>query len=64
MNITEIVKQARGNRTQQDFGLLIWPNDLPELCRGRIAKYENGFAIPPGDILLKIQELDADREAA
>lgn len=26
--------------------------------RGDVAKYELGYAVPPGDVLLKIQELD------
>jgi hypothetical protein len=55
MNICELIRQIRGELTQEKFGLLVWPDDPPELVRGRIAKYENGFAIPPGDILLRIQ---------
>lgn len=26
--------------------------------RSDVAKYENGFAVPPGDVLLKIQRLE------
>lgn len=65
MTIAEMVKKARGDRTQEEFGLLIWPNDRPELCRGRIAKYENNFATPPGNVLLIILGfLNSDKDKA
>ena len=31
--------------------------------RGDIAKYENGFAIPPGDVLLRIQAAEKQPKA-
>ena len=56
MKINEFVKKVRKKLglTQTEFGQLVGKN------RSTIAKYELGLAIPPGDVLLNIQGLDAD----
>ena len=64
MNISKYVRRVRGDLNQKKFASLIWPDDNPVLARNRIAKYERGFAIPPGDVLLKIQELEKQLKAA
>ena len=45
-------------KTQAEFGSLLWPGIDQKLVRNRIAKYEIGKAIPPGNIILRIQELE------
>ncbi len=54
MNIAKYIKELREklNLTQKGLARKI---GVP---RGNIANYEVGRAIPPGDILLKIQELE------
>lgn len=54
MKISDYVKAIRSHLklTQKDFGNKIGKS------RCSIANYETGRAIPPGDTLLKIQELD------
>jgi len=48
--------------TQAQFGKKLWPKLNIALARSRIAKYESQKVgvnvIPPGDTLLKIQEID------
>ena len=59
MKICEFIKSIRKETglTQAEFGMLVWPGDNLIVVRNRIAKYETDKAIPPGNILLKIQEL-------
>lgn len=54
VKISDYVKTLRSHLklTQKDFGKKIGKT------RCSIANYETDRAIPPGDILLKIQELD------
>ena len=63
MHIMDIAKYIRDLRkklkmTQAELGKAISSN------RDNIANYEIGRAIPPGDVLLKIQALDSDRGVA
>ena len=54
MNIAKYVKSVRAKLglTQKDFAKRL------DTYRTNITNYELGRAIPPGDILLKIQELE------
>ena len=60
MKIPDYIKGVRKKLglTQEQFSKLLSSN------RFNITNYETGRAIPPGDILLKIQALDSDREKA
>ena len=59
MDIAKYIKDLRKKlgMTQLELGEEINSN------RDNIANYEVGRAIPPGDVLLKIQALDPDRKA-
>ena len=59
-NISEYVKKIRlgSGKTQTQFGSLVWPEDDLVNVRNRVAKYEIGQAIPPGDVIFKIQEIE------
>ena len=43
--------------TQAEFGKKVWPGDDVFLVRNRIAKYETGRAMPPGDVILNVQKI-------
>jgi len=64
MDIRKLIKEKRGRRTQEEFGLLVWPNENPKRTRNRIAKYENGITIPPGDVLLRILAIKSGEDPA
>lgn len=55
MKITDYIKSIRKKLglTQEGLAAKIESN------RFNVANYETGRAIPPGDVLLKIQELDS-----
>jgi len=59
-----LIKQTRKKLklTQVEFGKLIWPKDNPALIQGRIAKYETGRAIPPGDVMLRVLDIRSKNE--
>lgn len=56
MNISDYVKSIRSQLklTQKHFG------DKIGKTRCSVANYETDRAIPPGDVLLKIQELESN----
>lgn len=60
MEIAEYIKDIRHKlgMTQEQFAQLLSSK------RYNIANYETGRTIPPGNVLLKIQALDPDRQAA
>ena len=60
--LAKYIKSVRGRReeTQTQFAKKVWPRDDTYLALCRIAKYETDRAIPPGNVLLRIQDLDKD----
>ena len=60
MTIQDYIRAVRKklNLTQEQFANLLSTN------RFNITNYETGRAIPPGNMLLKIQALDPDRKKA
>jgi hypothetical protein len=62
-DVQKIVKGVRSQLglTQTELGKKIWPRGKKDLVKLRIAKYELGYAIPPGDVLLRIMRLPHGR---
>ena len=60
--LAQYIKSVRARRkeTQTQFAKAVWPGEDAYLALCRIGKYETDRAIPPGDVLLKIQDLDKD----
>jgi len=59
MKLNEFIKQLRKQLglTQTGFGVLIGKD------RSTVAKYELGIVIPPGNILVKIQEIEINSQS-
>ena len=59
MKLNEFIKQLRKQLglTQTGFGVLIGKD------RSTVAKYELGIVIPPGNILVKIQEIETNSQS-
>lgn len=61
MDIAEYIKKLRKEKlglTQDEFAKLINSNKF------NISNYETGRAVPPGNVLIKIQALDPDSKEA
>ena len=46
--------------SQRKFGQKLWPKETLAKVGDRISKYETGAAMPPGQVILKIQIIYSD----